>query len=309
MKPRILVLYYSQSGQLKDILDHLTAPIQADAIIDFVQIEPEIPFPFPWKAYHFFDTMPETVKRMPIPMKRLPETLYDHHYDLVILGYQPWFLNPSLPVTSFMKSDEAKRLLQGKPVLTVIGSRNMWLHAQEKMKEDLAAIGATLVGNIALTDSNPNIISTLTVIRWAFKGQKEPSRFLPAAGVQDEDIRGTSRFGKPVLTHLTSGILGQLQETLLRMGAVQLKPGLVLLERRGIGNFRKWAGYIRAKGGPGDLNRAGRVNLFKRLLIVAIFILSPITSLAAFIQIQLNKKRLLEDVQYFRQVGYEANRI
>ncbi len=309
MKPSILVLYYTQSGQLKEILDNLTHPIQKEADTTFAALSTQHPYTLPWKVYDFFNAMPETVKRIPVPMQPLPEAVFQKHYDLVILGYQPWFLNPSLPVTSFMKSDEAKRLLQGKPVLTVIGSRNMWLHAQEKIKEDLMVAGATLVGNIALTDSNPNIISTLTIIRWAFKGQKEPSRFLPAAGVQDKDIRETSRFGQPVLAHLKANTLGQLQETLLHLGAVQLKPGLVLLERRGIGNFRKWADYIRAKGDPENPARTGRVNLFKRLLIVAIFILSPITSLTAFFQLQLNKKKLQEDVAYFRQTRYKKGRI
>ncbi len=309
MKPRILAIYYTQSGQLRDILDNLTKDIKDEAEIDFVNIEPVTAFPFPWKAYTFFDAMPETVERIASPVKPLPEAILNKDYDLVILGYQTWFLHPSQPVTSFLKSDQAKKLLAGKPVLTVIGCRNMWLNGQEKVKEDLLAIGAKLVGNIALVDTNPNLVSTLTVIRWAFKGQKEPSRFLPAAGVQDKDIKETQRFGKPILEYVTGKKLDKLQDKLLAMEAINLKPGLILLEQRGIKNFRFWSKFIREKGGPGDLNRSGRVNAFKRLLIVAIFILSPISSFTAFIQLQLNKKKLLKDVDYFRSLGYEQGRI
>lgn len=308
MKPNILVLYYTQSGQLRDILDNLVKDIQPDAHVEFAAITPQKAFPFPWNAYEFFDAMPETVGRIPIEVQPLPAAIQDKNYDLVILGYQPWFLNPSQPVTGFLKSTHAA-FLKGKPVLTVIGSRNMWLNGQEEVKKDLLQIGAHLVGNIVLTDIYPNIVSTLTVIRWAFTGKKEASGILPAAGVQEKDIRGVSRFGATILEHVKKGRLDRLQTALLQQGAINLKPGLILLEQRGIKNFRKFAAYIREKGGPGDPNRKSRVLLFKRLLIVAIFALSPVTSTAAYLQLQAKKRRLVRDLDYFRGISYEPDRI
>jgi len=103
--------------------------------------------------------------------------------------------------------------------------------------------------------------------------------------------------------------LDQLQNTILNDGGVELNPGLVLLEQQGIKNFRYWAKFIREKGGPGDPNRAGRVTMFKRLLLMGIFVLSPIKGISAKIKLQLNKKSLARDVDYFKQVGYEAGRI
>jgi menaquinone-dependent protoporphyrinogen IX oxidase len=308
MKPNILVLYYTQSGQLREILDHLTDEIRHEATFTFAPIEPETPFPLTWKASAFFDAMPETVLQLPIPIKPLSPEVVQRNYDLVILGYQPWFLHPSQPVNAFLKSEHAS-ILKGKPVVTVIGARNMWLNAQEKVKEDLMRIGASLVGNISLVDTNANLVSVLTVIRWSFKGQKEAGRFLPAAGVQEKDIKSSRRFGHTILSHLKKGTLSSLHQDLLAQDALQLNTGLVLLEKRGIKNFKIWSKYIREKGGPGDPARAGRVTQFKRLLIVAIFILSPISNLTAFIQRQLQKKSLLKDVAYFRQVAYEPGKI
>src|SRR5205814_1622884 len=141
-----------------------------------------------------------------------------------------------------------------------------------------------LVGNIVLTDTNPNLVSLLSVIRWSFKGQKEASRFLPAAGVQDADVMEAQRFGPIIYKHLRDNNLIDLQRELLMAGAVQLKPGLVILEQRGIKNFRFWAKFIREKGGPGDPNRAGRVMMFKNLLLVGVFILSPISAFTALIK-------------------------
>jgi len=154
MKPNILVLYYTQSGQMFDILDSMLRDIRDKANIDVVDLHPVKSFPWPWNTYAFFDAMPETVERVPVDIKPLPENIAQKDYDLVILGYQPWFLHPSQPVTGFLKSNYAT-LLKNKPVVTVIGCRNMWLNSQEQIKMDLRNIGAKLAGNIVLTDTDP----------------------------------------------------------------------------------------------------------------------------------------------------------
>lgn len=308
MKQKILVLYYSQSGQLGEILDNVLADIKDEAEIDPEVIKPVTPFPFPWKTHTFFDAMPECVELIKSPIEPLSSDVLTKKYDLVILGYQPWFLHPSQPTTSFLKSGFAN-LLTNKPVITVVGCRNMWLNGQECVKQMIAEKKGRLVGNIVLEDTHKNLVSLLTVIRWAFKGQKEASGMLPAAGVQQEDVLNAKRFGKPILQHLQDNKLNDLQDHLNTIGAINLKPGLIVLEKRGVKNFRKWAKYIREKGGPGDPNRKGRVTLFSRLLITAIFILSPISSFTAWLQLQMQKSRLKDDVFYFKGTEYKENMI
>ena len=308
MRPKILVLYYTQTGQLRQILDSILSDVTGIAAIDYVAIEPAKPFPFPWTMLEFLDTMPETVENIPIEIKPLPSSITDKDYDLIIFGYQPWFLNPSQPTTGFLNTEYIK-VFNGKPVVTVVGCRNMWLHAQEKIKDYLHTANAHLVGNIVLSDPHSNIISLLTVIRWSFKGQKEASGMLPAAGVQDKDILEAKRFGNIIYKHLQTDNLIDLQRELLANGAVHLKPGLVILEQRGIKNFRIWAKFIRKKGGPGDPNRAGRLMLFKNLLLVAIFILSPISSFTALIKELIKRSSLLKDVAYFKGLNYEKGKL
>lgn len=306
---KILVIYYSQSGQLRTILDTILSDIKDEVDVTYAQIEMENPFPFPWPTAHsFFDAMPECVAMIPEPVKPLPQEVLNTKYDLILFGYQPWFLSPSIPITSFLKSDNA-RVMKDTPVVTVIGSRNMWLNAQEKIKLTFKEIGAQLVANIAFYDDNPNLVSVLSIIRWAFKGQKEKSRFLPEAGVQTRDINAASRFGKPILSHLNNNNLKDLHQALLQEASIDLKPGLIVLERRAIKNFRKFTPYIREHGGRGDEARKGRVKLFQRLLIVGIFILSPISNFTAWIQLQLSKKALMKDAEYFKGLEYEEGKV
>jgi hypothetical protein len=320
MKPRVLVIYYSQSGQLRRILDSILSAVHEEMEVRFAEIEPLKPWPWPWKADSFFDAMPESVAMEPAPVKPLPGDVLQQDYDLIILGWQPWFLHPAQPITAFLQSRDAE-LLRGKPVVTVTGCRNMWLNAGEKVKELLCARGARQVGNAVLTDTNSNLISLLTIIRWAFSAKKEKSRWLPEAGVQTNDINAAARFGQPIMdaakalaAHPTQDVLllpevAGLHEELLARGAIRLNTGLVLLEQRGIKNFRFWSKYIREKGGSGAPERLGRVRNFKKLLLVAIFILSPLSSLTALIQERLQRKRLLRDVEYFKGLSYEPGRI
>ncbi|ULQ54774.1 hypothetical protein [Flavihumibacter fluvii] len=304
MALNILVIYYSQSGQLGEILKNMFSSVKGETDITTIEYKPVKDFPFPWTSDQFFDAMPECVKEIPVELK--PITIPDKPYDLVILGYQPWYLSPSIPTTSFLKSDAAK-ILSGKPVITVVGSRNMWLNAQEKVKAHLQQLGARHIGNIVLADTNHNLISLFTVIRWAFKGQKEAGRWLPEAGVQTRDIEAASRFGPIIANAMVSGQTNQLQEKLLAAGAVHLKPTLIVLEKRGITNFRKFATYIREKGGPGDAERLPRVKLFKRLLLTGIFVLSPISGLSAKLVSIFRKKSFREQINYFKGIRYESD--
>jgi hypothetical protein len=303
-KLRVLVVYYSQSGQLGQILDQVLKDVANRITVDFAKIEPVQPFPFPWNASSFFDAMPETVLRIPTELQAMP-AMMEKDYDLVIFGYQPWFLSPSIPANSFLKSEWAS-VLRGKKVVTVIGSRNMWLHAQECVKEALQGLGARHVGNIVLEDKHANMVSTLTIIRWLFKGQKEASRFLPAAGVSDQDIADTRKYGPLIVDSIQNGREEQLQDSLLRLGAVQLRPGLIVLERRGLSQFPKWAARARSKGNPGNPERLKVIRAFQRLLMVAIFALSPLSSLTAGIQTLLSRKRLMKQVDYFKGVQYKS---
>ncbi|MCK7557349.1 DUF2807 domain-containing protein [Chitinophaga sedimenti] len=125
--PKILVIYFTQTGQLKAIIDNVLAPLQGKADITFEEIVPVTPFPFPWSKQAFYDAMPECVLHRPRAVQPM-KVRADEHFDLVIFAYQPWFLSPSQPITAFLQSEDGKRLLRGKNVITLVGARNMWLN-------------------------------------------------------------------------------------------------------------------------------------------------------------------------------------
>ncbi len=198
---RVLVIRYSQTGQLRDITEEVIRPLRAGGIdVTVAELKPLQPYAFPWSFWGFFNTFPECIYADPDPIE-LVEVEGD--FDLVILAYQVWFLSPSLPVTAFLQRD-AVRLLKGKPVITLIACRNMWLQAQEQVKEYLDQAGAQLIDNIVLTERTHGAISVITTPTWLLSGKRGPylGGMLPRAGVWQSDVQDAARFGKAIAAQL-----------------------------------------------------------------------------------------------------------
>jgi hypothetical protein len=298
---RILILYYTQSGQLLSILQSLVRPlIHAGHTIHFEEIQPEEKFPFPWTSYQFFNAFPEVFSQKPQALKTLSAKA-TNGYDLIILGYQPWFLTPSRPVSSFLQSDTAEKILSGKPVITVLGCRNMWLGAQEKVKRRLSNLNAKLVGHIALIDRSPNLTSLITILRWMFTGNKKPFWIFPAAGVSEPDITHAAVYGELINEALANNASDGLQTRLNQAGAIDIKPNLVLLERRGQKAFSVWSKFIASGGAVHSTGRKIRVYIFMYLLPTAIFFLSPLLWIVSRVMLTVNRRELIQDVEYYKQ--------
>lgn len=271
---RILVIYYTQSGQLKEIADNFVAPFQKQGIpVDFYEIQMETPYPFPWTNESFFEAFPESFLELPQPIKAMPPDIETQEYDLVVLAYQVWYLSPSIPVTSFLKSEQARVLLEGKPVVTLSGTRNMWIKAQEKVRNMLVKKGACIVANIALTDRHYNHISVLTIVHWLFTGKKD--KYLgvfPLPGVSQKDITNATQYGELVLNHSQKGEYQQsLQKEIVAQGGVQVKPFLLSAEKKANRLFGIWARAIYQSP-----RRKFLLKCFHAYLYFAIWILMPI---------------------------------
>ena len=70
-------------------------------------------------------------------------------------------------------------------MVTLIGCRNMWLMAQEKVKAKLTELGARLIDNIALTDACGTAASFLATPLWMFTGRQKPYAWVPRAGGEE----------------------------------------------------------------------------------------------------------------------------
>ncbi len=270
---KLLIIYYSQSGQLGEILRSFIDPIEG-AAVEWVAIRPKKDFPFPWPDQVFYDTMPESVLETPVELEEFQ--LRHSSYDLIVFGYQPWFLSPSIPATSLLKNESFRAVLANTPVITVIGSRNMWLSAQERVKQMIREAGGRLVGNIPRIDRTTNLISAITIVHWMLTGKKNRKfGVLPLPGVSDADIRGMRMYGSLLNAALKQQKLGSFQDEVVRAGAITIRPGLMFVDERAKQIFSIWANLIKRKEMAGQ-NRSFWVRVFKYYLLIALFLVSPI---------------------------------
>lgn len=271
MAKKVLAIYYSQSGQLGEIIDNLTAPlIDAGIAVEKVRVRMVDDYPFPWTADRFFSVMPDC--QLDVPAEVAPYELKEEKYDLVILGYQAWFLSPSIPFNSLMQTPQLKTILKDTPVITVTGARNMWLNAFVRVKKLIKATGANHVGNIALVDTHANPVSFITIFHWMLHGKKD--RYLnifPPPGVQEADIKHTVEFGKIILPHLQNSSWETLQGELVQEGAVKLNYNLMVIEGTAGKIFAFWARLVSRKK-----NKMPWIRAFKYYLLVAFFVGAPI---------------------------------
>ena len=131
---KVLIIHYSQSGQLTDIVNNVISDLGPEVELTHFRIEMEEKFPFPWTSEEFYGAFPETFKQEPLALANMDDPNLRGKYDLIIFGYAVWYLSPSIPANSFLKHKVAAGLMENTPVVTVIGCRNMWIQAQEKVK-------------------------------------------------------------------------------------------------------------------------------------------------------------------------------
>lgn len=298
---KVLVVHYSQSGQLSDVVDHFTRPlIEAEGVdVKFENVRPKEDYPFPWPFFKFIDTFPESVYLDPPEMQ--PSTLSgDEDFDLIILAYQVWFLSPSLPITGFMQSSVAAKLFDGKPVVTLIACRNMWLMAQEEMKTMLSGLRAKLVGNVTLVDEAGSIGSFLATPFWVLTGNRGPrwGGLIPRAGVSLAELEACDRFGERIVQRLSCD--SELDETLLQgLNAVHVDETLISSEQTGKRAFRLWGRLFRALGPTGSIQRKPLVVIYTLFLVALIVTVVPLGIILKKLLSPLTRERIAQQKAYF----------
>lgn len=309
--PRILVLHYSQTGQLTEGIRQMMSPLEArdDVEVVWQELVPEQASPFPWPLMTFFDTFPECVY-MDAPPNKPVAFDPDSRFDLVILAYQVWFLSPSLPISAFLNSPEA-RVLRDKPVMTFIACRNMWLSAQQKMARKLSELGAHLIDNVVLIDRGPAWSTFITTPVWMLTGNKGPLwGIFPKAGVSERELAGARRFGKALADGLP--LLQSVPPVPLLTGleAVKVNPRYIAGEKIAHRSFQIWGRLLRKLGKPGSRLRRSVLVIYILFLILMILTVMPLGMIVRALLRPLMRKRLDEQVRRLEQPsGSSAERM
>ncbi len=203
--PRVLLLYYSYTGQSLKVLE-AAGEVFRDrgfevhkAEIEFTDqryAEKFLRFPMR-RVWPDMMSVLGAQKRGETGQIRTPDTVRNNDYDLVCIGSPTWWQTVSMPMRSFLKSDEARKLLSGKPFVVFVVCRQYWRKNYEAVRELGEQQGGRYVDEIHFTYPGDPLRSMLSLTSYLGSGEYREKYLglrIPPTNVQPEQLEQTRTF-------------------------------------------------------------------------------------------------------------------
>jgi len=108
---------------------------------------------------------------------RIPDQAKAGDYDLVCFGSPTWFFRTSMPLRSYLKSDEARIVLAGKPFAAYVVCRRYWSINLKEVRKLGTAQGGEYVDGIRFMYQGGQIRSLLSLLSYFGKGEMRERSF------------------------------------------------------------------------------------------------------------------------------------
>jgi menaquinone-dependent protoporphyrinogen IX oxidase len=204
-RPRVLLLYYTFTGQSLKVLE-VAAEVFRERGCDVAMAEIEFTDPryaqrfsrFPMRrVWPDMLSVLRAQKRGDTGEIRTPDTVRNGDYDLICIGSPTWWQTASMPMRSFLKSDEGRQLLAGKPFAVFVVCREYWQENLAAVRELAEQHGGRFVDEIHFTYPGDPLRSMLSLTSYLGSGEYR-DRYLgvriPPTNVQPEQLEQTRKF-------------------------------------------------------------------------------------------------------------------
>jgi menaquinone-dependent protoporphyrinogen IX oxidase len=143
--PRVLLIFYSYTQQSRKVAEAMgdvfrergcDVRLAAIELTDSRYADRFTRFPLRHAYLDIFGMMPAQLRNATGEI-RIPDEVQDGEYDLICIGSPTWWLKTSVPIRSFLHSDTAGRLLDGKRFAAFVVCRRYWsinLRAVRKLR-------------------------------------------------------------------------------------------------------------------------------------------------------------------------------
>jgi hypothetical protein len=102
---------------------------------------------------------------------RIPDEAREGDYDLICVGSPTWFFRPSVPIRSYLKSDEAGKVLAGKRFTAFVVCRRYWSINLRAVKKLGTRQGGEYVDGVRFTFEGGQVRSLLSLLSYFGKGE------------------------------------------------------------------------------------------------------------------------------------------
>lgn len=177
--PQVLVVFFTYTQQSAMVADAMAAVWrELGAVVDLARIELTdsryaerfTRFPLKRPYLDIIGMMPAQVRGATGQIE-IPAVASDGDYDLVVIGSPTWWIRTSLPIRSYLKSDAAGRILNGKRFATFVVCRRYWGFNLRAVRKLGTARGGQWVDGIHFSFEGGQIRSLLALLSYFGKGE------------------------------------------------------------------------------------------------------------------------------------------
>ncbi len=207
--PQILLLYYSYTGQSQKVLQAAGEVFRergydvTEAAIEFTDpryAERFSRFPMRKVWPEFFGMLPaQTLQRT--GDIRTPDAVRTGDYDLICIGSPTWWRTVSMPLRTFLKSHEARNLLEGKRFAVFAVCRRYWRENLTGVRKLAEKKGGRYVDGVHFTYPGGQLPSMLSLTSYLGSGEYKDRYLgvkLPPTNISAEQIEESRRFAARV---------------------------------------------------------------------------------------------------------------
>src|SRR3954451_22987050 len=216
-KPRVLFVYYTHTKQAERVYEAMADVLRGrgfdvtSASIGFTDPKYSKNFAtFPFK-HRVFGILPLALPqlRRKTGQIEIPDAAKAGDYDLVCFGSPTWFFRTAMPVRSYLRSDEARAVVAGKPFSAYVVCRRYWSINLKEVKSLGVGLGGRYIDGVRFTYQGGQVRSLLSLLSYFGKGEMRPR----ALGIK---IPPTNL--KPDFADQATSFANQLADTLAPAG-------------------------------------------------------------------------------------------
>jgi menaquinone-dependent protoporphyrinogen IX oxidase len=178
-RPQVLLVYYTYTQQSLKVAEAMADTLRERGcdvrlagieLTDSRYAERFTRFPLRHAYLDIFGMMPAQLRGATGEI-RIPPEAQSGDYDLVCIGSPTWWLKTSVPIRSFLKSDEAGRLLDGKPFAAFVVCRRYWSINLNTVKKLGTKRGGEYVDGTHFAFAGGQVRSLLALLSYFGKGE------------------------------------------------------------------------------------------------------------------------------------------
>ena len=136
---------------------------------------------------------------------RTPDAVRDGDYDLICIGSPTWWRTASMPMRSFLKSDEARQLMAGKPFAVFVVCRRYWRENLTAVRKLATKRGGRCVDGVHFAYPGDQLRSMLSLTSYLGTGEYR-DRYLgvpiPATNVGPQQLEQARQFASALADRL-----------------------------------------------------------------------------------------------------------